>query len=312
MSNFAIIADPASGLYKDLRERYGIDDIIPGHLTFPDGSDHVWNLDWEGMTPDEYYLSMARGKKIYRTAAPNPDEIKNAIERALMAGRDVLIVALSSGMSGTYNVMLEAKKELGVKYPDRKMEIVDSKHFSAGIILMNIKASEMREQGFDVTETAAWLREHLYCYRQAGPMNDLRFLARSGRISGVKAFFGTLASINAIGEFGRSGMTEVLGNVKGVKRALRVCIEYAKATAENIEDQTIVISHSYRPKEAAALKALAESELHPKEIIENRVDMICGANIGPGMAAIYYLGKPISEDLSEERELIAALTKKFG
>ena len=311
MSNFAIIADPSSGLTRDLREKYGIDDVIMGHITFPDGSDHVVDSDWSEMTPDQYFGTMAKKKAIYKTGAPNLDEIESVMEKYLSQGRDVLMITLSSGMSGTYDICTKAARNLKEKYPDNKVVVADSLRFSAPMIMMNIKASEMRAEGKSAEEVGAWIEANRNRYRQAGPMNDLKFLARTGRVSGGKAFFGQLVGINALGDFAPNGVSTVLTNVKGTDKALQTAVEYMKATGEDIQDQIVVISHSLRPAEAARLKEMIEKTFAPKEILMVRVDMLCGANIGPGMVAAYYMGKEATADMAWEKETMTAIAQKL-
>lgn len=311
MSDFAIIADPASGLTKDIRDRFGIDDIIKGHVTYPDGTDHVVDGDWTGVDPDEYYESMAKKKAIYKTGAPNTEDIEGTAEKYLSAGKDVLLITLSSGMSSTYNICLSAKKELEEKYPDQKVVVVDSLRFSSHMILMNIRAAQMRAEGKSIEETGKWLEENRFRFRQAGPLNDLKFLARTKRISGTKAFFGQLVGVNALGDFGQNGVSNVLVNVKGTERALKAAVEYIKATIENPEGQIIVVSHTYRAKEAEQLKVMIEKEIHPKEVLLTRVDMLCGANIGPGMVASYYFGKEVTADMEWEKSIMTEIAGKL-
>lgn len=311
MNNFAIIADPASGMSTELRERFGIDAIIPGHVTFPDGSDHLADPDWKTIDPDEYFRSMVGGKSIYKTGAPNTEDIGECMERFLKEGRDVLLITLSSGMSGTYDTCRVVAREMEEKYPDNKVVVVDSLRFSAMMILMNIKASEMRAEGKSAEEVGKWMEENRNRYRQAGPLNDLKFLAKTGRISGAKAFFGQLVGVNSIGDFAPNGVTTVLTTVKGTDKALEASIEYMKATIENPEEQIVLVTHTYRAKEAAKLAEVVENEFHPAEILNVRTDMLCGANIGPGMIAAYYFGKEATADMAWEKETLTAIVEKL-
>ena len=311
MNNFAIIADPASGMNTELRERFGIDAIIPGHLTFPDGSDHLADPDWITIDPDEYFGSMAKKKAIYKTGAPNSEEISEAAEQFLKERRDVLLITLSSGMSGTYDICRAVSKELKEKYPENRLVVVDSLRFSAMMILMNIRASQMRAEGKSIDETAKWIEENRNRFRQAGPLNDLMFLARTKRISGAKAFFGQLVGVNALGDYAPNGVSMVLTNVKGTDKALRASVEYIKQTIEDAGDQIMTISHSFRAKEAEKLKAMIENEIKPKEIISLRADMLCGANIGPGMVAAFYFGKEATADMAWEKEIMQKIAENL-
>lgn len=309
MNKFAIIADPATGMGKELRERFGIDDIIPGHLTFPDGSDHLADPDWTTVDPDEYFGSMAYKKAIYKTGAPNSVEIGETAGKYLKEGRDVLLITLSSAMSGTYDICRAVSKELKEKYPENRLVVVDSLRFSAMMILMNIKAAEMREEGKSIDEVAAWIEANRNHFRQAGPLNDLKFLARTGRISETKAFFGQLVGVNAIGDYAPNGVSTVLVNVKGTDKALRASVEYMKQTIEDAKSQKVIISNSLRPKEAAKLTEMIQNEIGPEEIINLRTDMLCGANIGPGMAAAFYFGKEATADMAWEKETMQKIAE---
>ena len=125
-----------------------------------------------------------------------------------------------------------------------------------------------------------------------------------------KAFFGTLAGVKPIGEFDYNGLTTVLGKVKGAKTAYSVLLGYMEATIENPEDQIIFIAQTNRLPQAMEYKKMIEEKFHPKAVFVNDVFPSCGINIGPGLMAAYYMGKPISRDLSEERALFEKLTSE--
>ena len=141
-------------------------------------------------------------------------------------------------------------------------------------------------------------------------MDDLFFLVRTGRISNVKAFFGSLVGVNPMADFNEKGVSEVLAKFKGKKAALDAVIKYMKGTITDPENQIIFVAHSNRPEAAEKLAAMIKAEFNPKEIIINTVGMACGANIGPGLCAAFYEGKPISHDMAEEKALMATIAQK--
>ena len=81
-------------------------------------------------------------------------------------------------------------------------------------------------------------------------------------------------------------------------------VKFVAATEEKIEDQIIFIAETNRLPQAEAFKKLIEERFKPKEILITDVCPTCGVNVGPGLMAAYYMGKPISADLSEERAII--------
>ena len=91
---------------------------------------------------------------------------------------------------------------------------------------------------------------------------------------------------------------------KGKKRAFDATIEYMRGTIENPQDQIIFIAHSNREQAAQVLAQRVRDEFSPKEIIINHVGMSCGASIGPGLCAVFYQGKEISENMEQEQSLM--------
>lgn len=304
MSDFVIIPDAASSMAQDLRERFNVPDYIRTQITFPDGTNHDTTLDWEEISADDYYMSMREHKAIYKTGVGSIEAAAEVFERYLKIGLDVLSLTLSTGISGTYGVFTKAAESLKEKYPERKIIIIDSLRYGFAIAQMIIKADEMRNQGKTIEEVAQWIEENKNCYHQMGVMDDLFFLARTGRVTNFKAFFGTLVGVNAMGDYSREGISEVLAKVKGKKKALDATIEYLKRTVVDPENQIMFIGHTMKSDVAEILADMVKNAVHPKEIIIGRVDMSCGANIGPGMAVVFYYGKEASPGLEEERKIL--------
>ena len=304
MSDFVIIPDASSDLTKELRERFHIPGYVPGTVYFPDGSEHVADLDWELIDPKTYYESMSGRKTLYKTASARRVDIITTYEKFLDAGKDILAVTLSSALSGTNQVCQKVAQELMEKYPQRKIVVVDSLRYSTALSLLVIMASQKQQEGATLEETAAYLEENKHRIHQIGPMDDMFFLVKTGRVSNFKAFFGTLIGINPMADFNRNGLSQVLGKFKGKQRAFDAIIEYMKGTVENPADQIMFVAHSNREQAAQVLAQRVQETFHPKEIIINHVGMSCGASIGPGLCAVFYQGKEISQDMEQEQALM--------
>lgn len=309
MADFVIIPDASSDLTRDLRDRFGIPDYIRGTFYWPDGRETPADLDWEQIDPITYYKSMSGRNILYKTASARRCDIIAAYEPQLKAGKDILSVTLSSGLSGTNQVCKLVAQELMEKYPERKIVVVDSLRYSTALSLLVIMASQKQQEGATLEETAAYLEENKHRVHQIGPMDDLFFLVKTGRISNFKAFFGTLVGINPMADFNRQGLSQVLGKFKGKKNAFNAVIEYMKGTIENPQDQIIFIAHSNREQAAQLLAQRVQETFAPKEIIVNHVGMSCGASVGPGLCAVFYQGKEISEDMAQEQALMDDIIK---
>ncbi len=304
MSDFVIIPDASSDLTKDLRERFRIPDYVRGTFYFPDGREAAADMDWELMSPETYYTSMSGRKMLYKTASAQRREVLRAYEGQLKAGKDILAITLSSALSGTYQVCQKVAEELMEKYPGRKIMVVDSLRYSTALSLLVIKASQKQQEGATLEETAQYLERIKHTIHQIGPMDDLFFLVKTGRISNFKAFFGTIVGINPMADFNRKGLSQVLGKFKGKKKAFDAVIEYMRGTVENPGEQIIFVAHSNREEAAKALAQRVQEEFSPKEIVINPVGLSCGASIGPGLCAVFYEGKEISENMEQEQALM--------
>lgn len=307
MADFVIIPDSSSDLTKELRERFDIPDYISGLVYFPDGRSEPSDLDWEKYDPTQFYESMSDKKTIYKTACPPTGDIISVYEKYLSQGKDILAITLSSALSGTYQICEMVKKELLQKYPERKIICVDSLRYSSAISLLVIMAAHKRDSGATLEETAEFIEQNKHRVHQMGPMDDLFFLVKTGRISNFKAFFGTLVGINPMADFNRKGLSEVLGKFKGKKAAFDATVTYMHKTIENAQDQIIFIAHSNRSQAAQLLAERVKEEFSPKEIIIKSVGMSCGASIGPGLCVAFYLGSEISEDMIREKEIMSSI-----
>lgn len=304
MSEFVIIPDASSDLTKELRERFNIPGYVKGTIYFPDGKEYAADLDWELIDPETYYKSMSGRNVLFKTASAQRGNIISVYESFLKEGKDILAITLSSALSGTNQVCQLVAQELLEKYPERKIMIVDSLRYSTALSLLVIMASQKQQEGATLEETAAYIEENKHRIHQIGPMDDLFFLVKTGRISNFKAFFGTLVGINPMADFNRKGLSQVLGKFKGKKKAFDAVIEYMRGTIEDPENQIIFIAHSDREEAAKVLAQRVQEAFNPKEVIINHVGVSCGASIGPGLCAAFYQGKEISEDLVEEQKLM--------
>ena len=309
--SFVIIPDTACDLDKKLRDRFGIEDYLRGTIYFPDGHSELISLDWEKMTPDEYYSSMKGHNALYKTASVPMGEIREKFEKHLEKGEDILSISLSSGLSTSFNESELVAKELREKYPERTILCVDSLRYSTSLALLVIKACEKRNEGASIQETYDYVEEVKHSIHQMGFMDDLYFLAKTGRVSNFKAFFGTLVGVAPLADFNSKGVSEVLAKAKGRKAANKATIEYMKKIIVNPEEQIIFVAHSLRKEFADMLAEDIKNTFHPKEVIMNDVGMACGASIGPGLCCAYFIGKPMSETMEEEKRIINEIVENL-
>ncbi len=296
------MADATCDLTKELSEKYGII-TIPGHLVFPEEKELKAFLDWDTVPRDEFYTDLKKRPDEYSTSPANVDEFAGYMEEAAKEGCDMIVMTISSGISGAFSFASKAKEQVEKKY-NVKINVIDTLRFGPGFGLMAVYASQLRAEGKSIDEVTAWIEDNKNRFHQAGWLDDLSFVAKKGRLTHAKAFFGTLAGVKPIGEFDYNGLTTVIGKAKGSKKAYTALLSYIEGTIEDPEEQIIFIAQTNRLPQAEEYKKLIEEKFHPKAVYIKDVFPSCGINIGPGLMAAYYVGKPISKDLSFEKDLL--------
>ena len=311
MKKFEILADATCDLGESFQKEYDIK-VIPGHIIMPDHSDVPSFLKWEIISKEDFYATLKKDPSSYSTSPANVSEFAAKMEEIVKDGTPLLVMTISGGMSGTFGFACTARETVLEKYPDANIKCVDTLRFGPGFGLMAIYASNLRAEGKSLDEAYEIIEANKNRFHQAGWLDDLSFVAKKGRITHAKAFFGTLAGVKPIGEFDYNGFTTVIAKTKGTKASFAALLNYIEKTIEDPEDQIIFIAQTNRMPQAEEYRKLIEEKFHPKAIYINDVFPACGINIGPGLMAAYYIGKPISSDLSEERAIFDEYLSREG
>ena len=222
------------------------------------------------------------------TAAVNPDGWANAMEPALKEGKDVLVLAFSSGLSTTYQSAVIAGNELKETYPDRKIIVIDTLCAALGQGLLVWHASRKQAAGMEIDEVAAWVEANKLNICHWVTVDDLSHLKRGGRISATTAIVGTMLNIKPIIYIDNEGHLINTAKVRGRKTA----IDYlAKKLGETcIDRETVFIGHGDCAEDAAALEAILKEKHGIKNVITGFVGPVIGAHTGPGVLVVFFMG----------------------
>lgn len=305
MEKFVIIPDSSADMPLAMRERFGVPAVVRGTVYKPDGEQMLADVDWDSIAPEDYYLSMKGRNILYKTATPPVGEIMEVFEPFLKEGIDILSISLSSALSGTFQCCKTVAEDLMKKYPERKIICIDSLRYASAETLLISKGYEMQCKGASIEETAEYLDNLKHCIHQMGPLDDLFFCVKTGRISNLKALFGTLVGVNSLGDFSAVGLPAVVGKAKGKKTSIDATVGYVKRLIVNPEEQVLFVSHSNRAENAEYLVQRLREEIKPKDIVVNHISMSCGASTGPGLCAVYFIGNPVSDDHNTEQKALS-------
>ena len=310
MEKYIILADVACDLSEQVRKEFGVEDYIPGHVSISDGRDLPTTLDWNHIEREEFYKILSNKKMKVSSAPGSPEEYYLCFKKYVEAGYKILSVSISSKISSTYGVACKTAERILKEYPEATVYCLDSQRMSGAMGLLVMYAHKLKQDGASFDEVVAWLEANKRRVHQMGPIDDLVFVARRGRISMGKAIMGNFAGVKPMGDCSSDGYVSVMTKVKGINKALDVTVRYTGAMATNIEDQYIYICHSNRQAYAEKLAAMLE-QLHPKKVYISDVFSGCGTNIGPGMVGVYFLGNEITEDQAAEKECLNAILESI-
>ena len=261
------------------------------HYTM-DGVEYPDDLG-KSIPPDEFYRRIAAGSMPVTSQVSTGDYV-SFWEPYLAAGKDVLHVTLSSGISGTVNSANAAKDLLAEKYPDRKLYVVDSLGASSGYGLFMEYLADRRDAGADIDELYEWamanrLRVHHWFFS-----TDLTSYYRGGRISRSSAAIGTILGICPLMNMDNLGHLVPRRNVRSKKKVIREIVKEMAAHVENGAeyDGKCTLCQSACPDDAEAVVRLVE-EICPKlkgKIEINNIGGVIGSHTGPGTVALFFMG----------------------
>ena len=179
------------------------------------------------------------------TAQVNPEDARALIEPYLKAEKDVLHIAFSSGLSGSYNSARIAGEELQEEYPDRTIVVIDSLAASLGQGLLVYLAQKKKEEGKTMDEVAQWVMEHRLNMVHTFTVDDLNHLYRGGRVSKTTAVVGGVLNIKPVLHVDDEGKLIPVGKVRGRKKSLLALVDMMEEKLGNYKNScdTIFISH---------------------------------------------------------------------
>lgn len=300
---FAILVDGACDLTMEECEARNIV-MVPSHVICAGGDEFLCHNRWDVISKEDFYAALRRDPGAYTTSPANAEEFRAAMEPLIREGRSVICIAISTGISGTLDFMTQAVREIRETWPGADIRLVDSLRYSIALGMLALKAADLRDAGKSVDETCREIEEIKSTLHQAGWLDDLSFVAKKGRLTHAKAFFGSMAGVKPIGEFDYNGLTTVIGKARGQKQAYAALLTYIEKTGVALQDQDVVIAQTNRLPQAEAYRDMIAERFHPRSVRIVDVFPPCGINIGPGLMAAYYYGAPISEGLERERAIL--------
>ena len=285
--NYVVMTDSSADLTAGLVEQLGLD-VIPLSVNVGEQSFMNYPDEREISSPDFYEL-LRKGANA-QTSAVNVDTFLNAMSVHLKAGKDVLYLGFSSGLSSTYGASEIAAQELRETYPDRKILTVDTLCASLGQGLLVYLTMQKVLSGATIEEAAAYAEENRLHLCHWFTVDDLFFLKRGGRVSAATALVGSALGIKPVLHVDNEGHLINVSKARGRKNSILALVDRMESSAIEPQKQTIFISHGDCLADAEFLAAEVRKRFGVTDITINFVGPVIGAHSGPGTLALFFLG----------------------
>ncbi|NSF74015.1 DegV family protein [Blautia wexlerae] len=286
MSEYVITTDNNSDLPEEYLKDHGVGCMYLSYSM--DGK----NYTHENFLPEHEFYEAMRNGSMPTTAQVNPENAKALLEPYLKEGKDILHIAFSSGLSGTYNSSRIAAEELMEEYTDRRIIVVDSLSASLGQGLLVWLAQQKKELGQTLEDVADWVEKNKLKMVHLFTVDDLNHLYRGGRVSRTTAIVGSMLNIKPVLHVDNEGKLTAIGKVRGRKKALQELVKLMdeKIGSFGADCDTIFISHGDCEQDAQYVAAKVKEKYNIKNIIINQVGATIGAHSGPGTMALFFVG----------------------
>lgn len=291
---FQIVVDSAANIPAEIVKKYNIKVI--SFVNYINDKplvcfDPELTQEEERAKGKEYYDAMRSGIDI-KTGLISSGNFEEYFKAIMEAGEDVLYFSLSKNISGTFNSARLAAENLMEDTPNgRKIKLIDSLNASLGQGILAIYASEMREKGMDIDAVYEELLAYPEKMNGVFTVGDLKYLARTGRISGSVAFVGNILNIKPILRGNKDGYIVQYKKCRGRKTSLNSLVSLVCDNIVAPENQIIGIAHADAYEDSLYVMDEIQKRIKVRDFINTSYDYCTGSHVGPDTIALFFMAK---------------------
>ena len=291
---FQIVVDSAANIPAELVKKYDI--RVISFVNYVNGQaltcfDPDLTMEQERVKGKEYYDALRAGAEI-KTGLISSGDFEECFRSIMENNEEFLYFSLSKNISGTYNSARIAAQELMENPPmGRRIRMIDSLNASLAQGILAIYASEMRSQGMDFDTIADTLETYPARMNGIFTVGDLKYLAKTGRLSDSAALIGNILSIKPILRGNKDGYIVQYKKCRGRKAALNTLISLVCETIVDPEEQIIGIAHADSYEDSLYVMEEIQKRIQVREFINTSYDYCTGSHVGPDTIALFYMAK---------------------
>lgn len=280
-SNVRIIVDSATDYVESIADKIT---VLPMTVRFGDTE----YMDGVTITKHEFYEKLIESDELPTTSQIMPLAFEEAYRAALAKGEDVVVITLSSKLSGTYQSACIARDEVG-----GNIYVVDSLSVAIGEGILAQRAVELMEEGKSAKEIADVLTKEREDIRLIALLNTLEYLKKGGRISKTVAFAGEMLSLKPVVNV-QSGEVNMLGKARGSRQGNNLLVKEIENAGGVDFERPLLLGYSGLNADLLN-KYIEDSADLWKEYRETLpvalIGSIIGTHIGPGAIAVAFFKK---------------------
>ncbi|WP_213496885.1 DegV family protein [Lactococcus formosensis] len=284
---FRIVTDSTADLSEDYLQKYDIEvlgmTVTIGDQTFP--------TIGENSLSNEHLLREIKAGKTVQTSQINSGQFSELFKKFISQNpeEEIVYLAFSSGLSGTYQSAVIAREMVLEEYPQAKITVVDTLAAASGEGFLVQKMVELRESGKSLTEALLIFEELILRLKSLFMVDDLNHLARGGRIPKAVAMVGTMANIKPLLTVDSEGKLTQLTKVRGKKKAIKSLVDM---TLEEMDPaySRVIVAYSGSEATAQEVKELFLAQ-HVDKVDIRPLSPTIVTHTGSGTLAIFSIAK---------------------
>lgn len=286
MRDYTIVTDSGCDLSNEMVQKLGIK-VVPMGL-FIDGVDYKHYSDYRELSMEDFHAKIKAGH-VGKTSCINMDDAMKVMRESIEAGKDVLYISFSSGMSGSYQAACLAARDISEEYPDAKIEVIDTFAGCVGLGMLTYLAAKKKADGASMDVVAQYIKDISLNINHFFMVEDLGYIQKTGRISTISAIMGTALGIRPIFKLDNDGKVALVEKIRGRKVGVKNLIEKAKSRCS--QPDLFFVAHMDAEDDANTLANSIREKYPEAEIIVGSVGPILGNNTGPGALAVIFYGE---------------------
>ncbi len=279
----AIVTDSIADLPQDLIDKYQIQQI-PLPITI-EGSDYYDKLT---ITSEKFYEFMDELKEYPKSAQPNLKQIQNFFSYLSTYYKNIIVISVSSKMSGTHNVFTQAKKALDKNV---RLEVIDSKQNSGAQGLLVMRAAELIDEGREFNEIVDTINTLRDKARILVSVKTLKYMVRGGRVSKVTGVIGKIMNLKPVISIDESGEGIIFAKGLSIRMSTKKIFDHLEKMHKEHGIERYAVVHAKAPARVSEYieKAKSITGMNPSYTMD--ISSIVAMNAGIGTVAIAYITK---------------------